>query len=73
MEIEITRLHAQVAALMGQLQSANKTPPTGRQFSWNAFSGSVTKPAVCNFLPVNIAMYSTVITYIWYIGGCMYL
>ena len=47
MEIEITRLRTQVAALMGQLQSANKISPTGRQFSQNtygAFPGSVTKP-----------------------------
>ena len=47
MEIEITRLRAQVAALMGQLQSANKIPPTGRQFSQNTygtFPGGVTKP-----------------------------
>ena len=47
MEIEITRLRTQVAALMGQLQSANKIPPTGRQISQNAygaFPSSVTKP-----------------------------
>ena len=47
MEIEITRLCAQVAALMGQLQPANKIPATGRQFSQNTYGalpGGVTKP-----------------------------
>ena len=47
MEIEITRLRAQVAALMGQLQPANKIPATGRQFSQNTYGalpGGVTKP-----------------------------
>ena len=44
MEIEITRLRAQVGALMGQVQPPNKT---GRQFSQNTFGalpGGVTKP-----------------------------
>ena len=44
MEIEITRLRVQVAALMGQVQPPNKT---GRQFSqdtYGALPGGVTKP-----------------------------
>ena len=44
MEIEITRLRAQVAALMGQIQPPNKT---GRQFSQNTYGalpGGATKP-----------------------------
>ena len=47
MEIEITRLRAQVAALMGQLQPANRIAETGRQLSQNTYTGlpgGVTKP-----------------------------
>ena len=47
MEVEITRLRAQVTALMGQLQPANRTPTVGRQLSHNPYTGlpgGVTKP-----------------------------
>ena len=47
MEVEITRLRAQVTALMGQLQPTNRTPTVGRQLSHNPYTGlpgGVTKP-----------------------------
>lgn len=48
MEIEITRLRAQVAALIGQLQQpTSRAPAAGRQLSQNPYTGlasGVTKP-----------------------------
>lgn len=47
MEIEITRLRAQVTSLIGQLQPANRAPLPGRQLSQNAYTGlpgGATKP-----------------------------
>ena len=47
MEVEITRLRAQVTALIGQLQPANRTLAVGRKFSHNPYTGlssGVTKP-----------------------------
>ena len=47
MEVEITRLRAQVTALMGQLQPTNRTPTVGRQLSHNPYTGlpgGATKP-----------------------------
>ena len=47
MEVEITRLKAQVTALMGQLQPANRTLAVRKQFSHNPYTGlpsGVTKP-----------------------------
>ena len=47
MEIEITKLRAQVTSLIRQIQPANKVPVVERQLSQNAYtglSGSVTKP-----------------------------